>query len=176
MSIDREKTCPFLLRVFLKTGAHNPVESYSQTQVPDGELKIYTWFDATLAELTKLLQSASPEARRGRLSFSVVFLHPRGSYLMRPVMGQSGGGPGDRTLKELGVEAGDYMDVAVLSTHDRRGGGASDGLYSASSRHENSSRSRAGGAGGAGGTGGFLGGHGRFGRNRRSGGGGGGRR
>jgi Sin3 associated polypeptide p18 (SAP18) len=44
MSIDREKTCPFLLRVFLKPGAHNPIGSYTTTQVPEGELKIYTWY------------------------------------------------------------------------------------------------------------------------------------
>jgi Sin3 associated polypeptide p18 (SAP18) len=128
-------------------------------------------YDATLSELTKLLRSASPHARRGQLSFSVVYLHPRGTYMMRQVTrGNPAASGGERTLKHLGIEAGDFLDVAVFQGRDRQGADSSSSSSSSSSRssrYGGDGRSEVRGSGG-----GFLGGHGRFGSNRHSGGGG----
>ncbi|XBI70120.1 hypothetical protein VPH35_064684 [Triticum aestivum] len=50
--IDREKTCPLLLRVFTKVGGHHLNEEFSERgKEPKDEVQIYTWKDATLQEL-----------------------------------------------------------------------------------------------------------------------------
>ncbi|KAJ9582506.1 hypothetical protein L9F63_003199 [Diploptera punctata] len=62
--VDREKTCPLLLRVFCNTGRHHNILDYSRGNVPANELQIYTWMDATLREITSLVKEVNPEARR----------------------------------------------------------------------------------------------------------------
>ena len=43
--IDREKTCPLLLRVFVSDdGRHHRMEEFARNSVPSGELQIYTWY------------------------------------------------------------------------------------------------------------------------------------
>lgn len=41
--VDREKTCPLLLRVFTNNNRHNRIEDYTRGGVPPNELQIYTW-------------------------------------------------------------------------------------------------------------------------------------
>jgi len=42
--VDREKTCPLLLRVFVSdNGRHHYMEEFSRGGVPSNELQIYTW-------------------------------------------------------------------------------------------------------------------------------------
>ncbi|KAG8584791.1 hypothetical protein GDO81_004766 [Engystomops pustulosus] len=42
--IDREKTCPLLLRVFTtNNGRHHRMDEFSRGNVPSSELQIYTW-------------------------------------------------------------------------------------------------------------------------------------
>jgi histone deacetylase complex subunit SAP18 len=54
--VDREKTCPLLLRVFTKIGGHHTVEDFAiRGKEPKDEVQIYTWRDATLRELTDLV-------------------------------------------------------------------------------------------------------------------------
>ncbi|XP_060674252.1 uncharacterized protein LOC107430153 isoform X2 [Ziziphus jujuba] len=53
--VDREKTCPLLLRVFTKLGGHHSEEDFAvRGKEPKDEVQIYTWKDATLRELTDL--------------------------------------------------------------------------------------------------------------------------
>jgi histone deacetylase complex subunit SAP18 len=37
---------------------------YEQGHTPENELRIYTWMDATLGELTQLIKEINPNARR----------------------------------------------------------------------------------------------------------------
>uniref|UniRef100_A0A803MQ35 Histone deacetylase complex subunit SAP18 n=1 Tax=Chenopodium quinoa TaxID=63459 RepID=A0A803MQ35_CHEQI len=58
--VDREKTCPLLLRVFTKVGSHHSREDFAvRGQEPKNEFQIYTWKDATLRELTDLVVASS---------------------------------------------------------------------------------------------------------------------
>lgn len=42
--VDREKTCPLLLRVFVSdNGRHHGMNEYQRNSVPGNELQIYTW-------------------------------------------------------------------------------------------------------------------------------------
>ncbi|GMP43102.1 hypothetical protein CsSME_00012602 [Camellia sinensis var. sinensis] len=89
--VDREKTCPLLLRVFTKIGGHHTDSDFAvRGKEPKDEVQIYTWKDATLRELTDLV---------GR-----TYSYPNGR---RP---DSGG----KALGELSFQIGDYLDVAIL--------------------------------------------------------------
>ncbi|CDP08917.1 unnamed protein product [Coffea canephora] len=121
--VDREKTCPLLLRVFTKIGGHhNEVDFAVRGKEPKDEVQIYTWMDATLRELTDLVKEVAPEARRrdATLSFAFVFPNSRGRFVVREV-GRTYSYPnarraddGSRALGELKFQIGDYLDVAIL--------------------------------------------------------------
>ncbi|KAJ8500148.1 hypothetical protein OPV22_010700 [Ensete ventricosum] len=120
--IDREKTCPLLLRVFTKIGGHHPAEDFAvRGKEPKDEVQIYTWKDATLRELTDLVKEVSQEARKrdAKLSFAFVYPDKNGRFVVRPVGMTYSHGNGRRlddakTLAELGFQIGDYLSVAIL--------------------------------------------------------------
>jgi len=117
--IDREKTCPLLLRVFCANGRHNPMNDYNRGNVPTNELQIYTWMDCTLRELTQLIKEVNPDARRrGTIyEFSVVYPDPRSNtYRLRDIGSTQSGIRGvddNKTLHQCKFEIGDYIDVAI---------------------------------------------------------------
>ncbi|XP_065308351.1 histone deacetylase complex subunit SAP18 [Dermacentor albipictus] len=125
--IDREKTCPLLLRVFLNNSRHHSMSEYSRGNVPSNELQIYTWMDATLKELTSLVKEVNRDARRKGtfFDFALVFPDVRGpGYRMRDIgttcSGQKGSDD-NKTLNACRFQIGDYLDIAI-STPPMRGG------------------------------------------------------
>ncbi|CAM8946567.1 unnamed protein product [Rhodiola kirilowii] len=121
--IDREKTCPLLLRVFTKVGGHHATEDFAvRGKEPKDEVQIYTWKDATLRELTDLVKEVSPAARRrdAKLSFAFVYPDKRGRFVVREVGQTLSYGNGKRmlddgkALADLNFMIGDYLDVAIL--------------------------------------------------------------
>ncbi|KAJ8882667.1 hypothetical protein PR048_014479 [Dryococelus australis] len=117
--VDREKTCPLLLRVFCNTGRHNNIIDYSRGNVPTNELQIYTWMDATLREITSLVKEVNPEARRKGTYFDFSLVSPdmrSPSYRMREIgstcSGQKGADDG-KTLAQCRFTIGDYMDIFI---------------------------------------------------------------
>lgn len=116
--VDREKTCPLLLRVFVRNGAHHKLEEFADRNKLPPESQVYTWLDAHLRELTEILQEVYPSARNhhARLSFAFVYPDRRGRNVMRQVglVHASRDGPDDaKTLRSLGFQIGDYLDVAI---------------------------------------------------------------
>uniref|UniRef100_H3GH17 Histone deacetylase complex subunit SAP18 n=1 Tax=Phytophthora ramorum TaxID=164328 RepID=H3GH17_PHYRM len=79
-TIDREKHCPFLLRVA------DAFEALDDKPIAN-ELHIYTWPDATLRELADLVQDSNADAQKPnmRLSICVVSETRDGRVLMRKV-------------------------------------------------------------------------------------------
>ncbi|BGP22497.1 histone deacetylase complex subunit SAP18 [Rhodotorula toruloides] len=62
--VDREKTCPSLLRVFVRTGQHHPDTDFTTQHVPSAdEHQLYTWRDTTLREIINLVLDSSPRVR-----------------------------------------------------------------------------------------------------------------
>uniref|UniRef100_A0A7N0U153 18 kDa Sin3-associated polypeptide n=1 Tax=Kalanchoe fedtschenkoi TaxID=63787 RepID=A0A7N0U153_KALFE len=121
--IDREKTCPLLLRVFTKVGGHHTMEDFAvRGKEPKDEVQIYTWKDATLRELTDLVKEVSPAARRrdAKLSFAFVYPDKRGRFVVREVGQTLSYANGKRmlddgkALADLNFMIGDYLDVAIL--------------------------------------------------------------
>ncbi|KAK5650326.1 hypothetical protein RI129_001355 [Pyrocoelia pectoralis] len=119
-SVDRQKVCPFLLRVFVSTtGHHHKISEYNKGNVPQNELQIYTWKDATLNELALLVKEVNPEARRKGTKFSFALVYPdvrAPMYRMREIGSTTTGqkGPDDlKTLLQARLSVGDYMDIAI---------------------------------------------------------------
>ncbi|XP_004298723.1 PREDICTED: histone deacetylase complex subunit SAP18-like isoform 2 [Fragaria vesca subsp. vesca] len=104
--VDREKTCPLLLRVFTKNGGHHTQEDFAvRGKEPKDEVK-----------------EIAPAARRrnAKLSFAFVYPDKRGCYVFKQAgMTHAHGNIGRRlddskSLNELKFQIGDYLDVAVL--------------------------------------------------------------
>lgn len=74
-SVDRVRTCPLLLRVFVNVGRHHHPDEYRARSTPRGGLDVYTWRDATLRELAEEVKAAVEAARdsRARLDFALVY-------------------------------------------------------------------------------------------------------
>jgi len=139
--IDREKTCPLLLRVFCSTGRHNSLQDFSNGQVPGNELQIYTWMDATLKELSSLVKEVNPDARRPGtvFDFSLVYpdMRPRDyrGYRSRSIgttVSHQKTMDENKSLALVRFCIGDYLDIAItppsrvmpmsMSMGGRRGG------------------------------------------------------
>ncbi|KNC98313.1 uncharacterized protein SPPG_06706 [Spizellomyces punctatus DAOM BR117] len=75
LTVDREKTCPFLVRMYVSTKGDLRVEDLERDGLPErDEHLVYTWKDATLRELASLLQTTYPAAkpREVRISFRAI--------------------------------------------------------------------------------------------------------
>jgi len=133
-SIDRQKQCPFLLRVFVSNSRHNPLKEYNRGATPGNELQIYTWMDASIKELTALVREVNADSRRkgtyfdvGRV-YTVHNKHGAGykeilrnrvdncDFALKKIGTTVAGRRGvddNKTLKEVGFVIGDYLDIAV---------------------------------------------------------------
>ena len=119
------QTCPVLLRVFPSVGQghHEPAAfgrgASDKADLPKDEIQLYVWADTTLRELCTLVrQSYEPaQDRSARLHFVLIFPGKNGMYASRELgLVFASGRPSreeGRTLREMKVMAGDYVDVAV---------------------------------------------------------------
>lgn len=71
--VDRQKTCPMLVRLFCKNNSFHRLEEFVDKQPVDDELVIYTWKDATLKELTALIKQVHEECRHAECKFQFRF-------------------------------------------------------------------------------------------------------
>ncbi|CAL1261251.1 unnamed protein product [Larinioides sclopetarius] len=123
--IDREHTCPLLLRIFISSGRHNSVSDFSRGRVPENEFQVHTWMDASLKELTQLVQAINTESRRKDtyFDFALVFPDTRSSgYRMRDIGSTCSGqkGPDDeKTLTSCRFQIGDFLDIAITPPSNR---------------------------------------------------------
>ncbi|CAL8308774.1 unnamed protein product [Merluccius merluccius] len=118
--IDREKTCPLLLRVFTtNSGRHHRGDEFARGNVPASELQIYTWMDATLKELTSLVKEVYPEARKKGTHFSFAIVYPdqmRLGYRVKDIGSTVSGRKGAddaMTLQSQRFQIGDYLDIVI---------------------------------------------------------------
>eukprot|EP00088_Acartia_fossae_P040452 TRINITY_DN42135_c0_g1_i1.p1 TRINITY_DN42135_c0_g1~~TRINITY_DN42135_c0_g1_i1.p1 ORF type:complete len:225 (-),score=43.44 TRINITY_DN42135_c0_g1_i1:19-693(-) len=125
-TVNREETCPLLLRVFTNSFRHNDLAEYSKGNVPENEIQIYTWLDASLKELTGLIKEVNPDARRRGTRFDFALIYPdlrMGKYFSRDIGSTRAGekGPDDaKTLSECKFSIGDFMDVAISPPNQRQ--------------------------------------------------------
>jgi len=125
VNINREETCPLLLRVFTSTGRHNDIKEYERGHTPENEVQIYTWMDATLKELTGLIKEVNPDARRRGtyFNFRIVFYDLRmGRYNHRDIGSTVAGNKGvddECSLMDSKFTIGDYLDVSISPPSQR---------------------------------------------------------
>lgn len=87
--------------------------------MPKDEIHLYVWADTTLRELCTLVRQKFEPAqhRSARLHFALIFPGKNGMYASRELgLVFASGRPSreeGRTLREMKVMAGDYVDVAV---------------------------------------------------------------
>ena len=153
-SVDREKVTPFLIRVFVHRGPHSRDSEYRDpTNLPkEGQIHIHTWMDATLSELTALLAKVLPDFRSPRyvaeLSFALVYPDRQGRMVVKQSDGKVTHSSSrfdqhedDRnamkTLKDLGFQIGDFLDVSVVVKGGRNGSMTRGGLRSRSGTQDN---------------------------------------
>ncbi|OAV97091.1 hypothetical protein PTTG_05784 [Puccinia triticina 1-1 BBBD Race 1] len=140
--VDREKTCPFLLRVFVKPGSHHdPERDY---QVPDrlpvsNECQLYAWKDTTLRDICLQLLDSNPSIKSNlplKFSIRLVFLDtprdlstsshnsplPRyksqdlGSIFCRDLTRPVTAAPANKSLHDVRFCVGDFVDIALISS------------------------------------------------------------
>ena len=72
----------------LQLGGHHRLEDYMRRgEEPGDEIQMYTWHDASLRELTELVQQVQPSALRSnaRLEFAFVYPDRKGHNVIRQV-------------------------------------------------------------------------------------------
>jgi hypothetical protein len=119
--IDREKTCPFLLRAFFTLDEFHQADAFTLEQLPvEDEIHLYTWKDATLRELMYLVQEIRPDIQEksdARLNFRIVYLDQiRDRYATRDLgsVHCTKRGPDDqRTLAQMNFLPGEYLDICL---------------------------------------------------------------
>ncbi|KAK8811663.1 histone deacetylase complex subunit SAP18 [Blastocystis sp. ATCC 50177/Nand II] len=118
--VDRETTCPFLIRVFIRKNEDFKEREFSvKGDVPRNcEINIHTWKDATLKELCSLIKQVNEDARRRSavLDFSSCFFVREGRYQFRHLGEVSASKPGrsDRvTLGSCRFQPGDHLCVVI---------------------------------------------------------------
>lgn len=124
-TVDREKVCPFLLRVFCKRGNHHRIEDFTINHQPvEDEVQIYTWKDASLREIASLLAEVDPKyARHGySISFKSIYLdNVRARYNSKDLGVIDISNPSssdDITLEKNKFIIGDFIDVALQNYLD----------------------------------------------------------
>ncbi|KAJ3223040.1 hypothetical protein HDU81_009449 [Chytriomyces hyalinus] len=73
--VDREKTCPFLVRVFVKAAEHHSLTDISAGKAKEDEHHLHLWKDSTLREISHLLSAKMPDLNDPeiRLTFKILF-------------------------------------------------------------------------------------------------------
>jgi hypothetical protein len=122
--VDREKTCPFLLRIFYKVNSFNSLNLFSNGKFPS-ELNIYTWEDADLEELATFIHLALKETVLGiydYYKFSRIYYDTKGTLLRDEIGTVVINNKSSKlninrkkTLKEIGFQIGDYFDINITS-------------------------------------------------------------
>lgn len=113
------QVCPLLLRIFPRKGSQHRLEVFSnRDRLPEQEIQVHTWQDASLREIADLIQDVNPDAKKpnARISFSFVYPDRTGRNTMRNVgvvHSTRTSNDDHATLRELKFQTGDYLAVAV---------------------------------------------------------------
>ena len=118
--IDREKTCPFLVRVIWKEGellTTDCLKTRNDKQEND-EVRLYAWKDVTLKEIIDMLKEHLPGARRRDAEFNFSFIRQNleGGYELKPIglLFSSRKSEFDTsTLGQLKFVAGDFIALTL---------------------------------------------------------------
>ena len=119
--LDKVNTCPFLVRIFYKFGAHHNEEAFAEhgNEPVNDELQVYSWPDVTLHQLADLVKDVVPEARwpTATLHFSLISPNKIGRNVMNDlgsVHSSKRMPDDDKPLFSSKFQIGDFLDVAIM--------------------------------------------------------------
>lgn len=120
---------PTLLRTFVWAGAADCTTGrYDRApgRLPEGEVHLHVWSDATIRELAELVKAVCSSARQRAavLHMSLAYPDRTGRFKLRAIGSPASASAEEAdtaTLASVGYEAGDMLDVRV-----ELAGGASD--------------------------------------------------
>eukprot|EP01001_Neometanema_parovale_P011481 NODE_7730_length_746_cov_91.608347_g7480_i0.p1 GENE.NODE_7730_length_746_cov_91.608347_g7480_i0~~NODE_7730_length_746_cov_91.608347_g7480_i0.p1 ORF type:complete len:233 (+),score=58.43 NODE_7730_length_746_cov_91.608347_g7480_i0:69-701(+) len=123
--INRQEVCPLLLRVFVKKEEHHKLEEFQDraADLVDDEVQIYTWKDATLLELTQLVQQVKSMTKEPGVSLHFNLVSNSKGKFTEKAMGTirsetTRRSEDDRkSLQDTPFEIGDFVDIAVVNTY-----------------------------------------------------------
>ena len=117
--VDREKICPFLIRIFYNENNFSSLKDFENEQLPSQELHIYTWKDANLRELTNLIQGELQIPTAIKFKYSCLYYNSKG-ILTRIDLGDvslNKNTPSElRTLHSLNFAIGAYIDINIVTS------------------------------------------------------------
>jgi histone deacetylase complex subunit SAP18 len=119
LDINREKICPFLVRVYFKVGDFNNLDDFNAGIFPkQRELYIYTWMDASLREITMLIKDTieACQDKETVLNYSFVFPDTKGKLIRKEVgyvYANKFCNDESKTLQQLKFTIGDYIDISI---------------------------------------------------------------
>ncbi len=117
--INREKVCPFLIRLFYRENDFNSLEEMNAGRFASArELHIYTWMDASLRELTMLIRDSVDFAKKkdANLNYSFIFPDSKGKYQRKEIGNvhmYKKGQDDTKTLHQLKFTVGDFIDISI---------------------------------------------------------------
>ncbi|GAA5882299.1 hypothetical protein JCM16303_004057 [Sporobolomyces ruberrimus] len=131
--VDREKTCPSLLRVFVNSQHHHPDSAFTNSSLPvSNEYQVFVWRDSTLREIVLSLRDAAPHLRNNtfaKYSLKLVFWDSKldrhtstdlASIAAKELGAMSSSEPrraagaADKSLTQVKYVVGDFIDVAYI--------------------------------------------------------------
>ena len=128
-SVNREKTCPFLLRVFYKINGNNSLYDFEGEKFPR-ELDIYTWEDANLKELAKFIHDAFKDTvyeMYDLYEFWRIYYDSKGTFVRDKIGNvvindkKSKLNENIKTsLKDMGFQIGDFFDINITTVNGKK--------------------------------------------------------
>ncbi|KAJ3037467.1 Histone deacetylase complex subunit sap18, partial [Rhizophlyctis rosea] len=129
--IDRETTCPFLIRTFVRMNRMYERQEFIPGNLPKPEAALYAWKDTTIAELASLLGDQYPEARSrtARIIFRIL-AHDSLSHdahrereASRAIQNWKPSSQDQKTLADTRFELGDFLSVGIIPNAENEGRG-----------------------------------------------------
>jgi len=104
--------------MFYKENESHKVSEFENKELEGKEIKIYTWMDATLRELSDLLKDLIPNVKRKEcvLEFYTIYFNYYGKFMKRnigTIHAMEKGKDDFETLNSLNFHIGDLIDVCI---------------------------------------------------------------
>ncbi|KAI9096230.1 Sin3 associated polypeptide p18-domain-containing protein [Phlyctochytrium arcticum] len=142
--VDREKTCPFLIRMWVNTDGEYDVAELGRNGLPESdEYHMYTWKDATLRELASLLTADFDAAKSRNAKISFRFISRTAARLctyrttpLGTIFNFRSSYDDTKTLSSLKFTTGDALVVSIQPAEPSRGPHRDRGDFGSSRRSD----------------------------------------
>eukprot|EP01117_Protostelium_nocturnum_P016688 TRINITY_DN6670_c0_g1_i1.p1 TRINITY_DN6670_c0_g1~~TRINITY_DN6670_c0_g1_i1.p1 ORF type:complete len:196 (+),score=62.79 TRINITY_DN6670_c0_g1_i1:48-635(+) len=121
--IDRNRTCPSLIRVLIKENEEFKSEEFKSATRPETtrERHIHHWLDASLREIVQFLWGDEPKLKEEgiHLHISTLYIDYRGDFILTnaaTLQPRVRSIDENKTLQSLQFKSGDILTISILSS------------------------------------------------------------